>query len=45
MTLGVYQQYEYGREKRAALELWENRCLAAIVGGGGAKIVPLRAGA
>ena len=32
VTLGVYVQHAYAKEKRAALELWANR-LAAIVGG------------
>jgi integrase len=41
VTLSTYVQYDYAREKRDALELWANR-LEAIVGGGGAKIVPLR---
>jgi integrase len=31
VTLAVYSQYAYDKEKRAALELWANR-LAAIVG-------------
>ena len=42
VTLGVYQQYEYGKEKREALDMWADR-LAAIVSGGAAKIIPMRA--
>jgi integrase len=41
VTLAVYSQYTYDKEKRAALDLWANR-LAAIVGTGGAKVLPLR---
>ena len=42
MTLGVYVQYSFDKEKREALELWANR-LAAIVSGGAAKVIPMRA--
>ena len=42
VTLGVYVQYTYAKEKREALELWADR-LAAIVGGGAAKVIPLQA--
>ena len=41
VTLAVYQQYTYGAEKRAALDLWADR-LAAIVGDTGADVVPMR---
>jgi integrase len=41
VTLAVYSQYTYDKEKRAALDLWADR-LAAIVGGQPANIVPLR---
>ena len=37
MTLGVYVQYDFSKEKREALELWAGR-LAAIVGGGAATV-------
>jgi integrase len=40
VTLKVYSKYAYEKEKREALELWADR-LAAIVGGGGAKVLPL----
>jgi integrase len=40
VTLGVYSQYDYAKEKREALDLWAAR-LDAIVGGG-AKVLPLR---
>lgn len=44
VTLAVYQQYDYAKEKRQALELWAER-LAGIVGQGSAgKLLPLRAG-
>ena len=41
VTLAVYSQYTYDREKREALELWADR-LAGIVAGA-ARIVPFRA--
>jgi hypothetical protein len=42
VTLGVYIQHNYSREKREALDLWADR-LAAIVGDHAtAEIVPLR---
>jgi integrase len=41
VTLAVYSQYTYATEKRAALDLWADR-LAAIVGGNGAEVVPIR---
>jgi integrase len=40
VTLGVYVQYDYAKEKREALNIWADR-LAAIVSGGGAKIIPM----
>lgn len=39
ITLGVYVQHQYEREKREALELWANR-LEGIVPGG-AEVVPM----
>ena len=41
VTLAVYSQYTYDREKREALELWADR-LAGIVAGA-ARVVPIRA--
>jgi integrase len=43
VTLAVYSQYTYDKEKRAALELWGER-LIAIVGAGGtaADVLPMR---
>lgn len=41
ITLGVYVQHGYEREKREALELWADR-LTAIIGGDIAKVLPLR---
>ncbi|HKA76613.1 MAG TPA: integrase arm-type DNA-binding domain-containing protein [Pseudolabrys sp.] len=42
VTLGVYSQYDYAKEKRAALDLWAER-LGAIIGGKkrAADVVPL----
>ena len=40
VTMSVYARYDYGREKRDALQLWADR-LIAIVGGAAAKIIPL----
>jgi hypothetical protein len=40
VTLAVYSHYEYGEEKRTALELWANR-LEAIIAGAGATVVSL----
>src|SRR5262249_13449348 len=40
VTLAVYAQYDYAKEKREALELWANR-LAAIVASGAA-VIPMR---
>ena len=34
-TLGVYVQYVYEEEKRAALDLWANRLQEIISGGAG----------
>jgi hypothetical protein len=44
VTLGVYIQYDYAKEKREALEAWAER-LRAIIGGGAAKIIPMHANA
>jgi integrase len=41
VTLAVYSQYTYDREKREALDLWADR-LTAIVGTGAAAVVPMR---
>jgi hypothetical protein len=41
VTLGVYVQYDYAREKRDALDAWAER-LSAIVTGAESKIIPLR---
>jgi integrase len=40
VTLAVYSQYAYDKEKREALDMWAAR-LAAIVGQGGAQVVPM----
>lgn len=40
ITLGVYVQYDYAKEKREALELWADR-LSGIVGSGAA-VIPMR---
>ena len=42
MTLAVYVQYSFDKEKREAFELWANK-LAAIVSGGAAKVIHMRA--
>jgi integrase len=41
VTLAVYSQYSYDKEKRAALNLWAER-LTEIVGKGAAKVLPMR---
>ena len=41
VTLAVYSQYTYEREKREALELWAERLLA-IVGGKAPTVIPMR---
>jgi len=41
VTLAVYSQYTYDKEKRAALDLWADR-LVAIVGGSVATISPMQ---
>ena len=43
VTLAVYSQYTYDKEKRAALDLWASR-LVAICGGTAASVTPLRRG-
>lgn len=43
VTTSVYAQYDYGKEKREALELWADR-LAGIVEGKGNVVVALGAG-
>jgi integrase len=42
VTLGVYVQYDYAKEKREALELWADR-LQAVIGGTDAKVIPMKA--
>jgi integrase len=42
ITMAVYNQFDYAREKRQALELWADR-LASIVDGIGATIIPMKA--
>ncbi|WP_395647977.1 tyrosine-type recombinase/integrase [Terricaulis sp.] len=42
VTSRVYARYDYAKEKREALELWEARLMSLVVDGG-AKVVPLRA--
>jgi integrase len=39
VTLGVYQQYDYDKEKREALELWAARLTVLV--GGAAKVIPM----
>jgi integrase len=39
VTMSVYARYDYGREVRAALELWAERLQAIVVGA--AKVVPM----
>ena len=41
VTLAVYSQYTYDKEKRGALDLWASR-LTAICGEGAARVLPLR---
>ncbi len=41
VTFAHYVTHSYEAEKRAALDLWAER-LEAIIGGGGAAIVPMR---
>jgi integrase len=42
VTLAVYSQYTYDKEKRAALDLWADR-LASITKGAAAMIIPIKA--
>ena len=42
VTLGVYVQHSYAKEKREALQLWADR-LEAIVAGDAARIIPMHA--
>jgi integrase len=39
VTLAVYSQYDYAKEKREALDLWADR-LIGIVGSGAAQVIP-----
>jgi integrase len=41
VTLGVYVQYDYAKEKREALDMWADR-LTAIVAGTAPKVMPMR---
>ncbi len=41
VTLAVYSQYDYAKEKRAALDAWAER-LSGIVAGGSASVTPMR---
>jgi integrase len=41
VTLAVYSQYTYDKEKRAALDLWASRLLG-VCGGSAARVLPLR---
>jgi integrase len=41
ITLGVYVQHAYEREKREALELWADR-LQGIISGGAGKVIAIR---
>ncbi len=41
VTLSVYAQYSYDKEKRAALDLWASR-IEALLEGHSAEIVPMR---
>jgi integrase len=43
VTLGVYQQYDYAREKREALTMWDERLAAIACGKVSAQITPIRA--
>jgi integrase len=42
VTLAVYSQYTYDKEKRAALDLWADRLTAIVKSSGAAGVVPLR---
>lgn len=42
VTLAVYSQYTYDKEKRAALNLWANRLSAIVEPGAAAHVIPLR---
>jgi integrase len=42
VTLAVYSQYTYDKEKRSALDLWAERLLA-VVGDNAAAVTPIRA--
>jgi hypothetical protein len=41
MTLAVYVQYSFDKEKREALDMWADR-LSAIVAGTAPKVIPMR---
>jgi integrase len=41
VTFKHYATYDYAKERREALDLWADR-LAAIVGAGGAKVLPMK---
>jgi integrase len=42
ITLGVYVQHTYEREKRAALELWADRLKGIVDGAGAGKVIAIR---
>jgi integrase len=42
VTLGVYVQYDYAREKREALDAWAERLAAIVRGGLVAEVIPMR---
>ena len=44
ITMSVYNQYDYAKEKRHALELWADR-LNAIVIGNGLKVISMKSAA
>jgi hypothetical protein len=43
VTLGVYNQYTYDKEKREALDLWAERLLAIIGSQKAANVLQLKA--
>ena len=43
MTLAVYVQYTFDKEKREALDAWAER-LSGIISGGAAKVLPMQQG-
>jgi hypothetical protein len=41
VTMSVYAKYDYGREKRQALDLWSER-LTGIIGKTAANVLPMQ---